>query len=207
MLPTSPPGRAIREILLYAVRVRVEFKQESPMQWRFPREVPGSLSEAEGSILAELARGRTVLEIGSYAGRSTICMAQTAARVHSVDWHKGDKDVGDTFTVAALISNLTRYSVREKVCLYVGDACGFLPIFPDGSLSFAFVDGGHTYDQATHDIREACRIVSPLGKVAVHDYNFPEVRRALADMGYADLTEEAGSLVVIRPPLPQSRKG
>src|SRR5258708_4656047 len=46
--------------------------------FRFPEEVCGWLTDAEGRKLAELAADKRVLEIGSCEGRSTICMAQVA---------------------------------------------------------------------------------------------------------------------------------
>ena len=39
------------------------------------------MTEEEGQELARLAEGKVVLEIGAYAGRSTICLAQKAVTV------------------------------------------------------------------------------------------------------------------------------
>src|SRR5690606_30630361 len=47
-------------------------------EFRFPSDVQGWLSYREGKTLYDLARGKRVLEIGSYCGRSTICLAQSA---------------------------------------------------------------------------------------------------------------------------------
>src|ERR1700730_14525863 len=62
----------------------------SPPSWRFPAEVPGWLTEPEGRKLAELSRGKRVLELGTYLGRSAICIAQTAVNLLTIDWHQGD---------------------------------------------------------------------------------------------------------------------
>jgi hypothetical protein len=52
-------------------------------------DIPGWLHHAEGKALAEMARGKRVLEVGSYCGLSTVCMARTAKHVVSVDPHDG----------------------------------------------------------------------------------------------------------------------
>jgi len=51
----------------------------------FPADVHGALSETEGRKLYELAAGRVVVEEGGFHGRSTICLAQSARIVYSVD--------------------------------------------------------------------------------------------------------------------------
>jgi hypothetical protein len=59
--------------------------------WKFPTDVRGWLTPKEGETLAQLAEGKLVLEIGSYHGLSTICMAQTAKMVHAIDWCRGER--------------------------------------------------------------------------------------------------------------------
>jgi hypothetical protein len=56
----------------------------------FPFDVEGWLTPAEGKELARIAAGKRVLEVGSYCGLSTICMARTAKDLSvSVDPHDG----------------------------------------------------------------------------------------------------------------------
>jgi hypothetical protein len=69
-------------------------------------DVRGWLTEAEGRKLQELAIGKTVLELGSYCGRSTCAMAWTAARIVAVDWDFGDEQAGFAPTSLHLLSNL-----------------------------------------------------------------------------------------------------
>src|SRR4051812_45637582 len=86
----------------------------------FPRDVDGWLTPEQGRILAELATDKVCLEIGSYQGKSTICMAQTAKHVHSVDWHQGGPEIrnhGDT--LLRLRNNLAVYCC-QNVTLHVG---------------------------------------------------------------------------------------
>lgn len=61
---------------------------EQKADW-FPRKVVGWLTEEEGIELARLAEGKICLEIGSYCGRSTICLAQKARSVGALDTFDG----------------------------------------------------------------------------------------------------------------------
>jgi protein-L-isoaspartate O-methyltransferase len=70
---------------------------------------------AEGKALAEMARGKRVLEVGSYCGLSTVCMARTAKHVVSVDPHDGRGTAESRGTPGGVPGNLERYGVTDKV--------------------------------------------------------------------------------------------
>jgi len=121
-----------------------------------------SIAEAEWPLLAELARGRVVLELGTGVGVSARVMAATAKAVVTVDpdsWvqHPGPENV--TF-------------LREA---------------PKDTSPFdmAFIDGDHSEQGCAEDI-EKCRCI-PL--LVLHDTNLKEVRRAIARYASAGLTE------------------
>jgi hypothetical protein len=59
----------------------------------FP-EWQGYFSAREGLAYALAAEGRTVLEIGSWKGRSTMFAAATAKRIYAVDTWRGDDYAG-----------------------------------------------------------------------------------------------------------------
>ncbi len=144
----------------------------------FPEDVSGWLEREEGECLAYLAKDKTVLEIGSYHGRSTICLAQTAKRVHSLDWHKGDVYVGSKGSLGDLIGNLERYGVRSKVILHVGSTQDIGPVFGSECFDLVFVDGGHDYESAIIDMQLARRCVRPAGVIALHDWYMHEIKTA-----------------------------
>src|SRR5436190_14499965 len=92
----------------------------APIAFRFPHDVEGWLTKAEGRRLAALAEGGCVLEVGSWQGRSTVCLAQTAAIVHAVDPHRGIPGIGPASSLAPFLANLTRYALLDKVVVHVG---------------------------------------------------------------------------------------
>jgi len=135
---------------------------------KFPDEVLGWLTEEEGRALAELARGKSVLEIGSYCGRSTICMAQTAEHIHAVDPFDGRGTPIPGDTLSQFNENLHSYGVREKVTVHVGTSQEAM-LEPE-SVDLAFIDGAHDFRSVMSDVKVAVKALRHGGRLAFHDY-------------------------------------
>lgn len=173
--------------------------------WAFPHQVEGWLSESEGRALARLADSKDVLEIGSYCGRSTICLARTARRVECIDtWDgRGTPTPRDTFRTFR--ANLERFGVEKKVYAYYGSTEQIAPDLPESSYDLVFVDGAHDLASVHTDILHACRVLRPGGLLAFHDYQRPcdpEVTQAVDDLlaEGGELLELIDTLAVVRPP-------
>lgn len=149
-------------------------------------QIEGWLTLAEGTKLQELAKGAAVLEIGSYCGRSTVCMAETAASIVSIDPHDSSaiepyprKNTFGTFAlnIAGLQCEVTPIVSRFE------DVYRFLA---ERSFDLVFIDGDHSYEACRRDLQWAARLVRPHGHVVVHDYGtgYPqlqEVTKAVRD--------------------------
>jgi SAM-dependent methyltransferase len=144
--------------------------------WRFPADVPGWLTFPEAAKLVELARGKRVVEIGSYHGKSTVAMAQVAELVRSIDWHEGDAGSGPGGTLPFLKATLERYGVVEKVTLHVGRTEVMAPRLPAKAFDLVFIDGAHDEANVRIDIAAALRLVKPGGTIAFHDWPMPSVQ-------------------------------
>lgn len=176
----------------------------SPVPGAFPKDIPGWLLPAEGKALAELAKGKRVLEIGSYCGLSTVCMARTAEHVTAVDYFDGRGTPQPHETLAAFKANLERHGLTEKVTIQHPDwlTRGELPR-PEFGL--ALIDGAHDYQSVADDIVKACNLLAPGGLIAFHDYNAStdfEVKQAVDDFlrDGAELISTHETLAVVRPP-------
>lgn len=174
------------------------------MDWVFPAEIDGWLTEHEGRKLADLARGKRVLEIGSFRGRSTVCMAQTADSVVCVDPFDGraTSKPGDTFQEFS--DNIARYNVADRVLAYRGTSSIVSPKLQTGSFDLVFIDGAHDYDSLTVDIGIAERVLAPGGLIAFHDYRRPIDRDVTATVDIylnagAELLELVDTVAVVRP--------
>jgi len=133
-------------------------------------DVDSSVSQEECSHLALLAKGKTVLEVGSWLGRSTIAMASEAVRVHSVDWHKGDPHSGGQDTLVPFIRNLERHGVRDKVVIHAAKLEDVAPVFRAAAFDLVFLDAFHSRKAVEDDIAMIMPMLAPSGRLAFHDY-------------------------------------
>lgn len=146
--------------------------------------VEGWMSEAEGFQLKALADGRRVLEVGSYKGRSTCCMASVALEVVAVDHHKGDDSAGDGGTLDEFCGNLVRCGVADRVKVVCQDFRSFDP-HPYGGFDLVYLDADHSA-QATYEAAAlALSCVRPGGVIAWHDCHYPTVVRGMEAAGLA----------------------
>lgn len=200
-------GYEYRGRLLDAL-VKVDDRGELPKTFTFPADVDGWLTEAEGAALANFAQGKAVLEIGSYKGRSTICMAQTAKSVCSVDPFDA-RNVGEpAHTIREFYENIGRYGVFDRVKAHVG-LSGHVPL--EGQFDLAFIDGDHDYEAVLKDIAWCESMIAPGGLLAFHDYflgtkneDFFGVDRAVKEYVKrgARILRRVDSLILVKPPTP-----
>lgn len=177
---------------------------KEPLDW-FPDWAAGWLSAAEGRELARLADGKAVLEIGSYCGRSTICLARDAKSVNAVDTFRGDGTGQPGVTRALFEKNIRRAGVEGRVSVHEWRSDEILPLLPP-VFDLAFIDGDHSYEAVLGDADMASRLLRPGGLIVFHDYGRPGsdvgVTRAVDEL-LASGGEELGrvdSLIVVRPP-------
>ncbi len=170
--------------------------------------VNGWLKEEEGRLLARLAEGKEVLEIGSWCGRSTVWMARTAKRVYCIDPFDSRTTLRlPRDTLNEFLASLSRYGVRDKVGYFVGESQDALPEAPR-QFDFAFIDGAHDRVHIEQDVRLCLRVLRPRGLIAFHDYSSPlpgdaDVRRVVDGLLHStpylfERVEEMGSILVLR---------
>jgi predicted O-methyltransferase YrrM len=139
----------------------------------FAADIPSAVTREECERLSILAHGRMVLELGAYLGRSTVALASTAERVHSVDWHRGDGHTGHTEpgngTVHEYLRNLERYGVADRVVTHIGRFEDVLPVL-SCRFSVVFLDGMHDVASVQRDYLAAVRLLAAGGAMAFHDY-------------------------------------
>jgi predicted O-methyltransferase YrrM len=148
------------------------------------RDVDGWMTDAQLRRLWQAARaapaGATVVEIGSFRGRSAIVLALgvgAGARVWAIDPHAGSDrgpgeiagsvDTGERDN-AAFHANLAVAGVAERV--------EHVRLFSDaahasvaGAIDLLHVDGAHRYAPARDDVAGWGARVRPGGRMLVHD--------------------------------------
>ncbi len=166
-------------------------------------QIKGFLADDEGQALYRYARQAAsegpILEVGSYCGKSTICLGLGAraasGTVYAVDHHRGSEEhqAGEMFHDPELY-NSTEQGVdtlgvfrRNIRCAGLDDTV--VPIVSASAvaarhwqtaLAMVFIDGGHSLDSALTDYRCWTRHLRGGGWLLIHDL-FPRV----ADGGQA----------------------
>lgn len=131
----------------------------------------------------------SIVEIGSWKGRSTIALALAVkargnGRVYAIDPHTGEKDrtgVGPPQTLKDFQANIARAGVAPLVEPLVVTSHEARPRFADRSVDFLFVDGSHQYLDVRRDIEDWEGALKDLAAVAFNDPSAPGVYRALRE--------------------------
>lgn len=145
--------------------------------------VPGWLTPAEGAALQALARGKLVLELGAWKGRSTCCLAEVATAVRSVDHFRGDGEAGREDTHGNWLANVEAQGHRDKVrgaTLTFAEAASLMP---ESAYDLVYVDGDHSEAGTEEATRLALFCVRHGGAVALHDWNRASVREGARRAG------------------------
>jgi predicted O-methyltransferase YrrM len=167
-----------------------------PPDFDLIRAVKGFLADDEGLHLyraaLEAAHLGPCLEVGSYCGKSTVCIG-TACResgrvLFAIDHHRGSEEQqpGEAYFDPALFDpaagrfdtfrhfrdTLSRAGLQETVVPIVcrSELAAREWAAP---LGFVFIDGGHAFDTVSADYRNWSPHLMPGGLLAFHDV-FPD---------------------------------
>lgn len=157
-------------------------------------DVDGWMTDGQAAQLFDAARGcpadGTIVEIGSFRGRSMIVLASAAdpsVTLYAIDPHAGNDrgpqeiegfaDEADD-DHAVFTANLASAGVADRVThlrAFSEDAHGDV----HGDVDVLYIDGAHRYGPARRDIAEWGARVAPGGTMLIHD-SFSSVGVTLA---------------------------
>lgn len=136
------------------------------------------MTPAETEALVDLARGRTVLELGAQYGHSTRALCSSAYRVVSVDWHRGDAQAGPSNSLLPYLDNVAPDLESGVLIPVVGRFAEVLPLLAPASFNLIFHDGYHELVAMCDDFTRALPLLHWAGSVAVHDWGLFDVTPA-----------------------------
>lgn len=184
------------------------------MSWR---EVTGWLLDIEGYALQEVCRDKDVLEIGAWMGRSTICIAEVAKSVVTVEHFEADDCIRQLYPQPRspdalrddLTANIERSGLSDKIIVVDSKWEDFLPQYiADGKslnmFDVVFYDADHHWPP----LKKFLKLLVGFSKtVCVHDYGKKEPEYKYANSlieGFAKSTGRSlltyGSLAVMHKP-------
>lgn len=152
----------------------------------YHESIGGWLSHNEATALFLLAtiapRGATIVEIGSWKGKSTYCLASGASkdgRVIAIDpfdasGEPGSEKVygeqkGDAPLLDQFVANMRRGAVWDKVQPLKGYSEDFVGRI--SAIDVLFIDGDHSIEGCKFDFDNYAPHVRDGGYIALHDYD------------------------------------
>lgn len=176
--------------------------------------IKGWLSGAEMCALFEMAQavplGYSIVEIGSYQGRSTVCLGWGArlgnrSTVYAVDTHEGSPEHahsrGDTAggTLPFFRANVERAGLQDIVVPVVASSERAVELV-QGPVGFLFIDGDH--NDAGFDFSLWSSKLADDALVAFHDFtDWEPVRQSvefLLSLGMVEIHDRVDSMLICK---------
>ncbi|MCX5706434.1 MAG: class I SAM-dependent methyltransferase [Candidatus Omnitrophica bacterium] len=150
-------------------------------------DIEGWLTDKEAyglyNIASKLKGKATLVEIGSWKGKSTYCIAKglKKGKIYSIDsfnaaGEPGSKLIyqqqkGERLLLEQFKDKMIQLGVINKIEVLQGYSEQFINYFTE--IDFLFIDGDHSIDGCKYDFEHYSPLIKPGGYLAFHDY-YPE---------------------------------
>ena len=135
-------------------------------------DIEGPFSHPNGTSLQGLAAGKIVLEIGSWKGRSTVCLAEVALHVYACDPHNCANTQSQGPEYASLQEFQENTEGYTNITLLLGTSEEVVPPLEDNLVDLVFIDGCHNYPAVKQDIELALPKLKSDGTMTFHDWGW-----------------------------------
>jgi predicted O-methyltransferase YrrM len=142
---------------------------KSGLDWQVERETADFLYG-----FTRMIKPQRVLEIGTFEGLGSTAIAK-AMRENEVGklWTIDIKEYGQTQT-------MENEGLSDIVTCLIGDATEALLLAEHGQFDFTFVDDGHSFEDASRDLRVSHKLIRRFGYILGHDIlSIPTVDQAV----------------------------
>ncbi|MDR0834246.1 MAG: O-methyltransferase [Candidatus Symbiothrix sp.] len=99
-----------------------------------PRMISGHLQGRILKMLVRIARPRRILEIGTYTGYATLCLAEGLSENGEIHTIEKDDEMEDFIR-----RNFEKSELKSKIHLHLGDALDVIPTL-EGAFDMVFID-------------------------------------------------------------------
>lgn len=157
---------------------------------KLANSVDGMISEKEQGFMIDIVKeipSGSIVEIGSYCGKSTILLA-CASKMHnksniiSIDSH--EIDYFYELTLKELFwENITKAGIKDKVNLINKKSEEAVKELKE-SISLLFIDGDHSFEGVKKDYENFKKQIVKNGYLLFHDYADAEVRRFIDSVDF-----------------------
>jgi predicted O-methyltransferase YrrM len=203
----------IRSYISQVISLFMKVKKEFP--YRHYRTIEGFLQDDDASCLygtaSKLKKGSIILEIGSWKGKSTYCLARglKEGRVIALDpfdasGESGSREIYAENRGGDLRSQFVERMKALKVDSIVETWEGMSSDFADRQLSidFLFIDGDHSIEGCRADYENYSPKITLGGFLAFHDYQPNRkdlgptwvIENLVTPSGQFEFVEQSGSI-------------
>ncbi|MGC1483031.1 MAG: class I SAM-dependent methyltransferase [Candidatus Acidiferrum sp.] len=165
-----------------AVKIPADLETVLNDAWEETRKVPGHLTENEARFLGLLAAcvpaSGTIMEIGSFKGRSTVMLAKVASHygcgpIVAIDPHNSpillDHHANpEASSYQDFLNNIHAAGVSSHVEAHAAYSKDMANTW-NRPIRLLWIDGDHSYEGAKNDLEGFFPHLTPLGVVAYHD--------------------------------------
>jgi len=138
--------------------------------------IEGWIFNEELEFLKEFCKDKDVLEVGSYKGKSTVCIASTANSVITVDTFRalgdGQKQSNSLTTIVPFLENISEFN---NIITIIGESVKVSKDIKDNSKDIIFIDASHEYEDVKVDIRVWEPKLKKGGYMLFHDYSYDSI--------------------------------
>ena len=162
-------------------------------------DIDGWLTIKEAEVLYSLVvseKCKTIVELGSWKGRSTSWLMAAASRVegtvYAIDHFKGSAEHKASPDLPNLRSDFDANIRRVKMRLGLPDSCLSVMAtdsllaslhFGDETVDLIFIDASHEYEAVRADLMAWMPKIKQGGIIAMHDINFDGPKRVFHEFG------------------------
>jgi len=121
-------------------------------------------------IMLMLPKNPSILEIGTFKGKTAILMAKTRpdSNIITIDPHYGIPDHQEiSSSFEAVIKNIISENLLHQIIHIKTNSQLYTPT---KKFDLIFIDGGHTYNDVKHDFEKFKHYCKEEGIIAFHDY-------------------------------------
>jgi predicted O-methyltransferase YrrM len=130
----------------------------------------------------------SILDIGTFYGKSAMMLSNTAGVVYTVDVADGISRDGLEMPSQdehrrIIETNLSEEIKSGKIVPLYGDSIEMTTYFKECGITFdmVWIDGSHNYEQVAAEIRTYRPMMQEYGVICGHDYNYAPVAQAVKD--------------------------
>ena len=142
--------------------------------------VIGWLTTEEAEELTRLATDKTVMEVGTFCGRSALAMARTARKIYCVDHFVGYPATASLNIRDTALGNFDRARVWDKLVLLKGAQEDVIPQMNLQGIEMVFYDADHSFEATWGGVQLLHDAGLPYdATIAFHDADEPGVKKAV----------------------------